>query len=224
MRFFLSSFSSLIMHHPKFRINGLHPKSNLLAVRILKLLLVGCCLTQVCVTLASAQNKHVGMAYSSWFPPTTWGSQGGCTWAMPALGAYRSDNIAVIDQHIDWLADAGVDFIFLDWSNNDPYYPGGDRTDLKAIEDASEVIFDRMVWRKNNGRSWFEICIMIGVPFRDAGYHDGSMNRKVNQVKQQYLDNPARRSVYYEHRGLPLLIDYCNGTFAWTNDRGWNHT
>ncbi len=166
--------------------------------------------------------KRVGIAYAPWFPPTTWGSEGGCTWAMPALGAYRSDDIAVIDQHIDWLTDAGVDFLQLDWSNNINYTPGCNcLSNIKAIEDASEVLFDRMVWRKNNGKSWMKVAIMIGAGADEAAYSDGRMNAKVNQLKTQFLDKPDRRSVYYEHRGKPLVVNYCNGSWNYNN---WNHT
>lgn len=167
-------------------------------------------------------NKKTGMAYSPWFPPTTFLTQGGCTWGMPTLGAYRSDNVTVIDQHIEWLADAGVDFILLDWSNNLDYYPGCNcRPDLQWIEDASDVIFDRMVWRKNNGLPWIKIAIMIGSPFMDAGYTDGRMDNKTNNIKERFIDVPSRRVVYYEHRGKPLLVDYCHGSSNYIN---WDKT
>jgi hypothetical protein len=165
-------------------------------------------------------NKKTGMAYSPWFPPTTFNTQGGCTWGTPALGAYRSDDVAVIDQHIEWLADAGVDFIMLDWSNNIDYYPGCNcRPDLQWIEDASDVIFDRMVWRKNNGLPWIKIAIMAGAD--NAGYTDGRMDRKVNNIKERYIDNQMIRPVYYEHRGKPLLLDNCHMSINYLN---WNKT
>ena len=163
--------------------------------------------------------KNVGIAYSPWFPPTTWLTEGGCTWGMPALGAYHSDNIKVIDQHIEWLAEAGVDFIQLDWSNNIDYLPGCNCNEhIGMIEDASDVLIDRMVWRKKNGLSWIKVAVMIGGGGNDA-YTNGKIDAKTQNVKERYIDDPDRRSVYYEHRGKPLLVDYCHGSYNYLN---WN--
>ncbi len=42
---------------------------------------------------------------------------------MPALGRYDSRDRRVMRKHAEWLTDAGVDFIWLDWSNNVTYDP-----------------------------------------------------------------------------------------------------
>jgi len=162
--------------------------------------------------VAAQNGRQVGIFYSPWFPPTTWASQGGCTWAMPALGAYRSDNVNVIDQHTEWLVDAGADVIIMDWSNNLEHSPGCNcRPDLRAIEDATEVVFDRMVWRRNNGLPWLRIAIFIGTEGDCSSPTNGRLTTKADQIKSQYLDSPGRREVYWEWRGLPYL-----GVFALT--------
>lgn len=57
--------------------------------------------------------KLVGVAYSTWHQSENWEN----VWGKPKLGFYRSDDEKVICQHGKWLTEAGVDFIFVDWSN-----------------------------------------------------------------------------------------------------------
>ena len=59
-------------------------------------------------TPTPAADRLVAIAYSPWFPPVRFGSQGGCTWGEPAIGAYASSNRTVIRQHAEWLRDAGL--------------------------------------------------------------------------------------------------------------------
>jgi hypothetical protein len=166
--------------------------------------------------------KDVGVAYSPWFMNSHWASEGGCTWGDPAIGSYRSDDLRAIDQHIDWLADAGVDFVMMDWSNNWNYTPGGTQdAHIGILERSTHAFVDRLIWRKNNGQSWIKVAIMIGGPFDASAYQDGRIHQKVMQVKSEFLDDPDRRSVYYEHRGKPLLVDYTQGIF---NYNDWDHS
>ena len=52
----------------------------------------------------------------------------------------------MIRQHAEWLRDASVDFILVDWSNDIDYEPtagaGLGRTDLAAIEVATVPLFE----------------------------------------------------------------------------------
>ena len=83
--------------------------------------------------------RLVGICYSTWFNPVVrkgkpiydirtilsknpnepqWGPKHAFHfWAEPALGYYRSDDEAVIRQHMTWLADAKIDFLVLDNTN-----------------------------------------------------------------------------------------------------------
>jgi len=64
--------------------------------------------------------RLVGLAYSTWHGSTNWHN----VWGLPALGPYVSNDRAVIRKHAEWFSDAGVDFIFVDWSNDVDYTPG----------------------------------------------------------------------------------------------------
>ena len=84
----------------------------------------------------------VGIGYQCWFPPQGWEN----VWDEPELGFYRSDDPKVIRQHAEWLYDAGVDFIWIDWSNNiGNRIEGAVRPDLESIENATQVLFDEYV-------------------------------------------------------------------------------
>lgn len=95
------------------------------------------------VTPVPPSEREVGIAYTSWMDNDIWGN----TWGMPALGRYDSRDRRVMRKHAEWLTDAGVDFIWLDWSNNVTYDPDefwvGGKQDL--IEDATAILFDRVL-------------------------------------------------------------------------------
>jgi len=61
-------------------------------------------------------DRRVGIAYTTWLREGFWNPDD--VWTFPTIGPYRSDDRSVIRQHATWLADAGVDFIWIDWSNN----------------------------------------------------------------------------------------------------------
>jgi hypothetical protein len=60
------------------------------------------------------RQRLVGIAYSTWHMSRDWKG----VWGTPELGFYTSDDRAVIRKHGEWLAAAGVDFIWIDWSND----------------------------------------------------------------------------------------------------------
>ena len=60
------------------------------------------------------QSRLVGMSYYTWFIP----GRRNCQWGTPLVGNYDSDNRDVIRQHGYWLAQAGIDFVIIDWSND----------------------------------------------------------------------------------------------------------
>jgi N-sulfoglucosamine sulfohydrolase len=149
--------------------------------------------------------RLVGLAYTTWHTSEDWRERG---WGTPELGFYRSDDRRVIRQHGEWLADAGVDFVFVDWSNNVNFDPAKRRTPgvFNMIEDATTALFEE--WSQIEGAP--KICIMAGVTGHPAAVHDGRLQAKVDQIHQQYLARPEFCRMYQEHDGKPLLILYVN--------------
>ncbi|MEU3509193.1 hypothetical protein ABZ733_15045 [Streptomyces longwoodensis] len=161
---------------------------------------------------SAATGRLVGIAYSTWFPPTAWESNGGCTWGTPLLGAYDSANPAVIRQHGEWLADAGVDFILIDWSNDIDYPADPSRNDIRAIEDATAQVFATFAQMPSHPK----IAILIGTSFA-ADYTNGRIQAKADQVYDTFVADPTVGPLYQRFRDKPLLIDYA-GTPACFQD------
>lgn len=155
--------------------------------------------------------RLVGIAYTTWFrSDRKWGE--GHTWDLPWLGVYTSTDRNVIKQHGIWLRDAGVDFVFVDWSNNVNYDPATMRTkraDFRTIEDATEALFD--VWADIPGAP--KICIFTG-PGHEQGSGEkdtlanGRMAAKTQQIYDTYIANERYRNMYFEYEGKPLLLCY----------------
>ena len=154
--------------------------------------------------------RLVGIAYTTWFRSDwKWGE--GHTWDLPLLGPYASDNRDVIYQHGIWLRDAGVDFVFVDWSNNINYDPAtmrASRADFRMIEEATEVLFD--VWADIPGAP--KICIFTGpghVQKPDFNtFTNGRMAAKNQQIYDTFIANERFRNMYFYYDGKPLLMCY----------------
>ncbi len=69
---------------------------------------------------------------------SAWG-QGQTWWAEPVLGFYSGENYWVYRRHASWLANAGVDVIFFDYTNVDMTYIRNLTVLLKAFHDARET-------------------------------------------------------------------------------------
>lgn len=129
--------------------------------------------------------RLVGIAYTTWHRTTPW--QG--VWGKPELGFYLSTDRAVIRQHAEWLADAGVDFIWIDWSNDLDYIPGEtkNRPDFDTIEGATQAIFEEYARLPRHPR----ISLFIGCPGAPEAVRDGRLTRKADQVYRQFAANPT---------------------------------
>jgi hypothetical protein len=165
--------------------------------------------------------RLVGIAYSPWFPPTNWID----VWDTPELGPYNSSDPAIIRQHAEWLTDAGVDFIWVDWSNNTDYDPSLEgqpdiirdgkvylrhRQDIKAIEDATTAVFDEFAILEERPR----ISIFLGAQPAETAT-DGRLQRKADQVYDAYISNPKYRGLHQEYLGKPLLVVYVGTPSPW---------
>ena len=150
--------------------------------------------------------RLVGMAYSTWHTNARqWGSK---TWDLPLYGSYNSDDPDVIYRHGVMLRDAGVDFVFIDWSNNTEYVPAtmsASRPDFRMIEEATDLLFD--IWATIPNAP--KICIFVGPGHNGPRTIDsGAHQKKVDQVYRDYVTNPDRADMYFHYLDKPLLICY----------------
>lgn len=150
--------------------------------------------------------RLVGIAYTTWHrASSSWGE--GHTWDTPLYGTYYSNDEDVIRRHGEMLRDAGVDFVFVDWSNNTGYNPDtmSHLDDFRMIEEATDMLFD--IWATIEGAP--KICIFVGPGHNGIqSVESGDHQRKVNQVWNNYVTNPNRADMYFYYNEKPLLICY----------------
>ena len=169
-----------------------------------------------------AEQRKVGIAYTTWLRDTfpKWGTG---TWDIPLDGPYCSDDRDVIYKHAIQLRDAGVDFIFVDWTNNTCYNPALQRESAPAfrmIEEATDVIFE--VWSKIEGAP--KICLFAGPGHSmPENLENGNHQKKVDQIWRDYVAKYP--DLYYNYEGKPLLMCYgatpnfYGANPTWTDDR-----
>ena len=160
--------------------------------------------------------RLVGLAYTTWHRDLPWHD----VWGTPELGYYRSDDRAVTRRHADWLAGAGVDFVFVDWSNDVDYFPAvtKNRPDFAMIEGATGAMFEE--WSKLERHP--RIAIMLGTAGAPPAATDGRLQRKADQVWDTFAANPRYRPLLQEYLGRPLLIVYANTPTPYGADLPWN--
>lgn len=154
------------------------------------------------VTPAPPGERRVGVAYSLWHYDDRWRD----VWGTPELGFYASADRAVLRAHARWLAEAGVDFVLLDWSNNldaDGRLGRGSRSQL-LVESATAALFEEFDRQPGAPR----IAFLIGNPGAPGAVLDGRLSRKADQVHEQYAAAAAGRMETY--LGKPLLVVYVN--------------
>ena len=158
---------------------------------------------------AGDDERYVGIAYTTWHRPGHWGD----VWGTPEVGHYNADDRAVIRQHAQWLADAGVDFIWIDWSNNVNFFPGEtlNRPDFEMIEGATQAIFEEYADLEEHPK----ISIFLGVTLAPEAVEDGRLQRKADQVYDMYVANPRFRPLMQDYLGKPLLVVYVNTPSPW---------
>ena len=168
------------------------------------------------------EDRLVGIAYSTWLCTKiiTWGKN---TWDTPLYGNYYSDNREMIAKHAELLRDAGVDFIFIDWTNNTGYDPETmreSRSDFRMIEEATDLVFE--VWSQIEGAP--KICIFAGPGHSGIeSVNNGNHQKKVDQIYRDYVEKYPE--LYFHYEGKPLLMCYgatpnqYGNRPKWTDDR-----
>lgn len=171
------------------------------------------------------EDRLVGIAYSPWHTSgRNWKSG---TWDVPLCGPYVSDDEKILRLHAELLRDAGIDFVFVDWSNNTNYDPATmreQREDFRMIEEATDKMYD--IWATVEGAP--KICIFVGPGHQGPEtIENGNHQKKVDQVWRDYVTNPSRADMYFTYMGKPLLICYgatptlysANPANMWDDDR-----
>ncbi len=123
----------------------------------------------------------VGICYTTWFnailgsgrePVTDWhnvteveagrqsfGPQNAFHyWAKPAIGYYRSDDKAVMRRHMIQLAEAGVDFIILDYTYEEDHWLEGRYWDVYTVRPMTALCDTIVEMRAEGLRTPYVVC------------------------------------------------------------------
>lgn len=118
---------------------------------------------------------------------TTPGHSGGYFWAEPYFGYYKSNSEWVFRKHAYQLEAAGVDFIFLDFTNG-AYYP-----------QELQVLLDTWLEMRREGTDTPDICVFSGISYSAVmSALQGSMYSEEGFDKYGEL--------YYQYQGKPLTL------------------
>ena len=152
---------------------------------------------------------------------TTPGESGAYYWAEPYFGYYKSNSEWVFRKHAYQLEAAGVDFIFLDFTNG-AFYP-----------QELQVLLDTWLEMRKEGTDTPDICV----------FSAGSYNAVMGALRGfMYSEEGFAKygELFYQYKGKPLTLAGCagdtgevanwiNSTFtvrncwAWTDEDGsWN--
>jgi hypothetical protein len=148
----------------------------------------------------------IGAHYYLWFPSRFEGGRYLRARLDPAqkplLGEYSSSASAVVERHISWAADFGVDFFTLDW------WPGN--------PERNAVIERSFLAARNLG--WIRFCIFyeLGALGYDAAsgetrFDPTTVDRFVadmNEIAARYFRHPA----YLRVEGRPVIVLYITRT------------
>lgn len=105
-------------------------------------------------------------------------------WAKPALGYYVNTDPFVYDKHLQWLTDAGVDFLFLDVSNAYTY------------DDAVRLLMQAIDRRSAQGMKSPKLCYLINA---------GAQN-VIRHLYNNFYSNPDYDKYWFNYDGKPLML------------------
>lgn len=111
-------------------------------------------------------------------------------------------------QHAEWLRDAHVDFIIVDWSNDVCCSAQSDwngRADLKGLELNTLAVIEE--FRKVPGAP--KVAIMVGSPADASIYNSWDLLRlKLDSIVGMILQDNNRKEQYFHYQGKPFVMDY----------------
>lgn len=131
-------------------------------------------------------------------------------WGEPEMGFYVADDRYVIRKHAEMLADAGVDFLFVDATNGLTY---------KGVYD---VIFSEFQQLKAEGR---KVPKFAFITYTHCDY------KKVITNLYEDIYKPGRyKDLWFEWQGKPLILatndglsDEIKDAFTWRESWAWSH-
>lgn len=152
----------------------------------------------------------VGIEWEPWFTPLNVGWQ--TSPGQPVVGYYDSCNKDVIRQHAIWMAEAGINFILVDWTNNlwgkkswkerDPF--------VDELIKATRITLETYAQLSSEGIPVPALCLLPGL---DNGFHTTmqAINEQIHWVSEHLVQPGDFRPLWMEYFGKPLIIIFNGG-------------
>ncbi|BAZ09906.1 hemolysin-type calcium-binding protein [Calothrix sp. NIES-4071] len=118
------------------------------------------------------------------------------------LGSYRaydSNETAVIDEHLDLISKAKIDFILFDLTNNID-------VDEEYIKQRAKSVVERIsVWNSNPNNRKIKYAVAVGgMQFNND---PNTLEQEANTIWSQFVSNSDPNN-YFNLNGKPLLVSY----------------
>ncbi|MFD0959764.1 hypothetical protein [Paenibacillus chungangensis] len=120
-------------------------------------------------------------------------------WAKPALGYYRSDDAAVIRQHLLQLEEAGIDFIIIDNTNARSTWDTTYYEDIFA--NPAAVFLNTMLEMRNEGLSTPHVVFWTG-----TWGDDPNSAFTGNDIYNRFYTAGQYDNLFVQYDGKPLLL------------------
>ncbi len=159
----------------------------------------------------------LGMQWEPWFTPLncSWGT----AYAVPLMGFYWSANPDVTRQHMIWLAESGVDFLVVDWTNQlwDKQH-FDERTDgANEIMHSTTMALEVLAQMRDEGLPVPKMVIYLGVT-NGPSTTMVAINEEIAWIYNNYIRNPRFKGLFVEYLGKPLLMIHNGGGPQWLVD------
>lgn len=188
-------------------------KERIVILAMIGLLLLVACATskQVNQPIVNEEPVLIGANYYPWYDLDRWETQEYTN--TPSLGKYDSSNSQVIDQHIQWALDAGIDFFVVEWCGE----PGSptDQVFTQMLNSPSSnnlkyaVFYDSAI---NLCPGWgYDDRPVFDADFDADRTKGGKFLDDMRYIADSYFDHPN----YLKIDGRPLVVFYPVG--GWTN-------
>jgi hypothetical protein len=152
----------------------------------------------------------VGVEWEPWFTPEAIHWQ--TAEAVPLMGFYKSYNMDVVRQHCIWMAEVGIDFILVDWTN---HLWGKDRwherdRSVNTIIHATTLTLEALARMREEGIPVPRVVLL-------PGYDNGpkttmtAVNEQLDWIYHNYIRNPRFRGLWVMHENKPLIVIFNGG-------------
>ncbi|HZO87662.1 MAG TPA: hypothetical protein VFB38_04925 [Chthonomonadaceae bacterium] len=152
----------------------------------------------------------VGLEWEPWFTPRN--ARWDTAEAVPLLGNYDSFNTDVIRQHALWMAEAGIDFLLVDWSNNlwDKRHWNERAPGVDELIRGTTLLLDTYAQMRREGVPVPQVTLLLGL---DNGPQTTTtaLNEEMRWVYARYVRPPRYRGLWVEYEGKPLIVVFNGG-------------